>query len=547
MHTHVYHHNGCKMIRPHLFLSCHLTNASKTRGKVLSWEYRSLRKRNSRPPAFVHIGKNPRFTAFLDSNLHTRLAIVTKNELGLAFPPRNLPKKFRPDPSTSYLVIVVTDKQRDRQTNAGDYIIPRTSFRRDNNQCVHWLHILANAAINMVMCGTSNSFATMLNSGFNFQHVTCYCTKHPFNGPLSGTSRVGQYQKGKTNLNFTGEWQWHQLGHMQVCTSLQTDNHASTPTNSVKAPKANQTNHDSKMHSFWARGMGQTYRSQHRLMPHSTGGHNSKASQLPISIRCAAATSATTKSTAATTTTTIATATVSAPTTTTESSTHSYKHNIHHSINNSSFLYCIHYKRTKGISRSLNVVVSAIWCSKRVVANWFHIHSADTENARSQTFSFGLWWSCHELTCGVQTGRCTSVDGDHCLVNQQIKSVLDPGSGWKLVQFLQSRGHMTALVLNSCRRSSAAPCWVLWGAMPYTATMWLPWVYVFFALPIPGHYVQRCKHDVKYKTVKYVNISPRCQMRTETEPCSYVTHKAFGEDWNSDRHAHHNTSLPPPE
>jgi len=25
------------------------------------------------------------------------------------------------------------------------------------------------------------------------------------------------------------KWQWHQLGHMQVCTSLQTDNHASTP------------------------------------------------------------------------------------------------------------------------------------------------------------------------------------------------------------------------------------------------------------------------------------------------------------------------------
>ena len=42
-----------------------------------------------------------------------------------------------------------------------------------------------------------------------------------------------RYQKGKTNLDFTeardSEWQWHQLGHMQVCTSLQTDNHASTP------------------------------------------------------------------------------------------------------------------------------------------------------------------------------------------------------------------------------------------------------------------------------------------------------------------------------
>jgi len=45
--------------------------------------------------------------------------------------------------------------------------------------------------------------------------------------------QVSWYQKGKTNLDFTeardSEWQWHQLGHMQVCTSLQTDNHASTP------------------------------------------------------------------------------------------------------------------------------------------------------------------------------------------------------------------------------------------------------------------------------------------------------------------------------
>ena len=56
---------------------------------------------------------------------------------------------------------------------------------------------------------------------------------HPFNGPLSRTTQVGRYQKGKTNLDFTtardSEWQWHQLGQMQVCTSLQTDNHASTP------------------------------------------------------------------------------------------------------------------------------------------------------------------------------------------------------------------------------------------------------------------------------------------------------------------------------
>jgi len=50
---------------------------------------------------------------------------------------------------------------------------------------------------------------------------------------LSGTTWVGRYQKGKTNLDFTeardSEWQWNPLGHMQVCTLLQTDNHASTP------------------------------------------------------------------------------------------------------------------------------------------------------------------------------------------------------------------------------------------------------------------------------------------------------------------------------
>ena len=90
---------------------------------------------------FVYIGnvclhwkKIPGLRRFLDSNLHTRLAIVTENELGLAFPSRNLPKKFRPDPSTFYLVIVVTNRQTDRQTNAGDSIIPR--FRGDNKQTI---------------------------------------------------------------------------------------------------------------------------------------------------------------------------------------------------------------------------------------------------------------------------------------------------------------------------------------------------------------------------------------------------------------------------
>ena len=64
------------------------------------------------------------------------------------------------------------------------------------------------------------------------QQITSTHT-HPLNGPLSGTTQVSQYQKGKTNLDFTeardSGWQWHQLGHMQVCTTLQTNNHTSTP------------------------------------------------------------------------------------------------------------------------------------------------------------------------------------------------------------------------------------------------------------------------------------------------------------------------------
>jgi len=92
---------------------------------------------------------------------------------------------------------------------------------------------------------------------------------HPFNSPLSRTTRVSQYQKGKTNLDFTeardSEWQWHHLGCMQVCTSLQTDNHASTrttplsflqagcpschPTNSVRALKVNSWLIE--MHNIW--------------------------------------------------------------------------------------------------------------------------------------------------------------------------------------------------------------------------------------------------------------------------------------------------------
>jgi len=56
---------------------------------------------------------------------------------------------------------------------------------------------------------------------------------HPFNGLFSRTTCVSQHQKGKEFWILLEQemigWQWHQLDHMQIiCTSLQTDNHASS-------------------------------------------------------------------------------------------------------------------------------------------------------------------------------------------------------------------------------------------------------------------------------------------------------------------------------
>jgi len=109
-----------------------------------------------------------------------------------------------------------------------------------------------------------NNRLPTLNLGVIMIHSTKkYTHRQPFSGPLSGTTQVSRHQKGKTNLDFTeardSKWQWHQLGHMQVCTALQTDNHASTPslntrflqagcpscrpTNNVKALKAFNIQH----------------------------------------------------------------------------------------------------------------------------------------------------------------------------------------------------------------------------------------------------------------------------------------------------------------
>ena len=96
----------------------------------------------------------------------------------------------------------------------------------------------------------------MWGRGHGAKHTHAHT--HTFNGPFSGTTRVSRYQKGKTNLDFTeardSEWQWHQLSRMQVCTLLQTDNHASTPPLSflqAGCPSCRQINSVKALKGLW--------------------------------------------------------------------------------------------------------------------------------------------------------------------------------------------------------------------------------------------------------------------------------------------------------
>ena len=79
---------------------------------------------------------------------------------------------------------------------------------------------MMNPRLKMSRNGLSPS-ATFSTEGHHISNVTrttmlhlfCRMTNHthPFNGPFSRTTRVGRYQKGKTNLDFTeardSEWQ----------------------------------------------------------------------------------------------------------------------------------------------------------------------------------------------------------------------------------------------------------------------------------------------------------------------------------------------------
>jgi len=70
--------------------------------------------------------------------------------------------------------------------------------------------------------------ATSLCSAGRHRTKSCFhCTTSTSHNALP------RWAGTRTNQDFTeardSEWQWHQLGHMQICTPIQTDNHANTP------------------------------------------------------------------------------------------------------------------------------------------------------------------------------------------------------------------------------------------------------------------------------------------------------------------------------
>jgi len=141
------------------------------------------------------------------------------------------------------MMMIVTTQQTNAHTNGGENSTP-ASGGVINQSIINQFHLPH-------LCLRFCKYITHTHA-----HTHTHTHTHPFNGPFSGTTRVIRYQKGEINVDFTeardSEWQWHQLGHMQVASRsreittpvphhssfLQAGCPSCRPTNSVKALKA---------------------------------------------------------------------------------------------------------------------------------------------------------------------------------------------------------------------------------------------------------------------------------------------------------------------
>jgi len=97
-------------------------------------------------------------------------------------------------------------------------------------QCLHFVILFTVILLDTLQLNLTHTHAHTHTHTHTHTRLTALC----LGLPGSASTR-----KVKTNLNFTeardSEWQWH---HMQVCTLLQADNHASTPLLSFYRPDA---------------------------------------------------------------------------------------------------------------------------------------------------------------------------------------------------------------------------------------------------------------------------------------------------------------------
>ena len=67
--------------------------------------------------------------------------------------------------------------------------------------------------------------------------------QHPYNGPLSGTSWVSQYGKGKTVWIYRdSEWQWHPYANLHLAPDRQPRQHPTTRFLQARCPSCRPTN-----------------------------------------------------------------------------------------------------------------------------------------------------------------------------------------------------------------------------------------------------------------------------------------------------------------
>jgi len=120
--------------------------------------------------------------------------------------------------------------------------LPSSKFITPSHPGMSTLNI-SHPGKNLLTTSASNPWLLLIYKVINSNNYYYYYNRFTALWISSGTTWVSQYQKDKTNLDFTearvSEWQWHQLGHVQICTSLQTENHTST--HHSKSPNANNS------------------------------------------------------------------------------------------------------------------------------------------------------------------------------------------------------------------------------------------------------------------------------------------------------------------